>query len=189
MNSPLDPTEWPVDLAGGDPPPAIDAGYLKSVQTALAAGTIKGRYSDADMARLLGLENPRSLRRWKTGDRAISGPAKVLLRYMMQGAVDEMDAVIMPEHLIANDAADEIAGDFIIRLWRPRFLGYWSDDEIPGLEGRIDRIETPAGYLYVPFWIDDPLGFCVGDLLRKAALAAIQSFIADEAFSQDLMGD
>jgi len=52
---------------------------------------IRQRYglTQSDLARILRIEDGRTVRRWEAGDRAISGPATVLLELMESGELPQ----------------------------------------------------------------------------------------------------
>jgi len=147
----------------------IDAERLKEIRSALGL-------SQEEMARAIGLggTNPdRTLRLWEAGQ-TITGPAQTAIAYLGQGALDDAMKKIVPEFLAASPLPETAGGrEYVIRLWRPRFLAVVMPAAAPIAKGtRWAWIEPRVERLAVAMWIDDPEappGFDARELVERAA--------------------
>lgn len=133
--------------------------------------------SQRELGQALGLthENAdRVVRRWESGQQAITGPAAVALAYLGQGALDDTMKSLIPEHVVAADALGEIGHELVIRLWRPRCLAIVTEQPF----GQAAPVDGGVEYLSVAMWIDDPARFNEKEILGRMA-AAFSAYTAD----------
>jgi len=133
--------------------------------------------TQTELGKALGLRGGdvgRTVRGWEQSQdhkshKPITGPAALALTYLAQGALDETMKKIVPEFVVASDALSDKDSELVIHLWRPRFIAVVADPDIA--QSMPDSIEVDAGIesLAVAMWIDDPDGFDVDDLLKRAA--------------------
>jgi len=116
----------------------------------------------------------RVVRRWESGQQAITGPSAVALAYLGQGALDDTMKSLIPEHVVAADALGEIGHELVIRLWRPRCLAIVTEQPF----GQAVPVDGGVEYLSVALWIDDPARFNARDILGRMA-AAFSAYTAD----------
>jgi transcriptional regulator with XRE-family HTH domain len=149
----------------------VDAARLREVRAALGL-------TQAQMAEAIGLSGTdpaRTIRNWEAGE-TITGPAQLAIAYLGQGALDATMQRVVPEFVEGADLGDNPAAEqreFIVRLWRPRFVATVLSAEMPVPTGAVWAwIERDIERLVAGLWIDDPAappGFDVQALVERAA--------------------
>ncbi len=149
--------------------------------------------SHAGLARLIGYIGPNTAvtaSKITSGAKGMSGPARQALEYLAQGVPDDAMKSILPEYFVGGDPTGVCDGDFVARLWYPRFIGIINTPDPVLAAAAVDFVAlADIETLYIIMWLDDPAAADVDDLLKRAVSKFVQFGGVRRPLGKDDPGD
>lgn len=124
-------------------------------------------FTQSQTADLLGYAGNRAVRAIETGEKEMSGPARMAAEYLAMGLLDEEMKKIVPEFGFMASAASPESGELLFRNYFPRFVGLVHYHEIDGLVN-IEVLPDPI-ILTVINWVDKPTHSDMETIMKRAA--------------------
>ena len=144
--------------------PSHNATFFKEIAHRLGV-------SHAGLARLIGYSGPNTAvtaSKITSGAKGMSGPARRALEYLAQSALDDNNKSIIPEYTIGGDPTGVCNGDYVIRLWYPRFVGLiHAPDRSLAVADSVALADVET--LYIMIWLDNPAAIDIDNLLKHTA--------------------